>query len=240
MDEMIEALQNVVAAEPETEVQPDLAQPDGDPIETRLAQEITALWSDNLRLSGNRKTTAKELRLIRTRLGQRLYEMKSLLCRPDLGPASQWRSWLNQQGIPRSTADRLVARHAETLCSGEGRLLSGAPSEQAESSAEKLAKVLWSRFGKALPTDESVIQFISYIVELAGVGHERRAEGLMIFHAVTTAAEELPGSTSANAPVQQPTCEPNAVTEQPNETAATPAEFRLAVEAAEGSDGAAA
>jgi len=104
MNEILEALQGVVLTEPDPEVQPNPAQPDDVAIETQLTQEISVLWSDHLRLSANHKTTAKELRLLRTRLADRLYAIKSHLCRPELGRASQWRGWLRQQGIPRSTA----------------------------------------------------------------------------------------------------------------------------------------
>jgi hypothetical protein len=241
METMIDALQDVVLTEPEVEVQPDPAQPDDAAVETELTQEISTLWSDHVRLSANHKTTAKELRQIRARLAERLHAMKSFLCRPDRGRASQWRSWLRHQGIPRSTADRLVTRHGETFGGHEERLLSGAPSEQAETAAEKLAKSVWHRFGKLLSTDESVIQFIGQIAELAGVGHEQRAEGLVIFVPAAKAAEELHGSASASGPLPQPSDEACAVTEEPkNETAVTPTEIGLAVAAAETGNGVAA
>ena len=166
--------------------------------------------------------------------------MKSLLSRP--GRGGQWRSWLRERGIPRSTADRLVARHAETLdIDNERNVPSGASSGQAETAAEKVARNVWHRFGKLLPTDESVILFIGQIAELAGVGHEQRAEGLVIFMPAAKAAEELPGSAPASGPVQQSSGETPPVMEEPKgDTAVTPTEIGLAVAAAETGNGVAA
>jgi hypothetical protein len=108
MDATVDAIQDVVTAEPDAEVQVGTTQFDDTAIETRLTQEISALWGTHLRLSADRKATAKELRQIRASLAERLSAMKSLLSRP--GRGGQWRGWLRQQSIPRSTADRLVAR----------------------------------------------------------------------------------------------------------------------------------
>ena len=200
MDALVEAIQDVVVAEQETATQPDLAQPVDTIIETQLTEEISALWSDHLRLSADRKATAKDLRQVRAILAERLHAMKSLLSRP--GRGGEWRGWLRQQAIPRSTADRLVSRHAETL--GERNVPSGAISEPGEADAEKLARNVWLRIGKLLSTDEAAIRFINGIAELAGVGHEQRAEGLVIFKPALKAAEKLPGSGVGTDPAPQP------------------------------------
>ena len=222
MHAIVDAIQDIVTAEPETEVPPAAAQPQDAIIETQLTEEISALWSSHIRLSADHKATATELRQIRASLAERLHAVKSLLCRPDLGRASQWRSWLRQQGIPRSTADRLVTRHAETLCAHDESVLSEAPSEQAEAAAEKLARNVWQRFGKLLTTDESIINFISRIAEISGVHHEWREEGLIIFKPAPKAADGLPGPASATDPAPQSSNEVPGITDEPGEeTAAT-------------------
>ena len=196
MDTLLEAIQDVVIAEPETESQPDPTQPVDTVIETQLTNQISSLWTEHTRLSADRRMTAVELRQIRASLAERLYDMKTLLSRP--GRGGQWRGWLRERAIPRSTADRLVSRHAETLGSGnEGNVPSGATSEEVEANAEKLARNVWSRFGKVLTTEDSVIDFIVRIAEFAGVAHEKRAEGLLIFKPAPTAAEELPATAPA-------------------------------------------
>jgi hypothetical protein len=219
MDAMVDAIQDVVTAEPEA--QHCTTQPDDGTIESQLTEEISALWGAHVGLSANHKTTAKELRQIRASLAERLHAMKSLLSCP--GRLGQWRGWLRQQGIPRSTADRLVSRHAETLVGENGNVPTGAISEPGEANAEKLAKNVWLRIGKLLTTDESVIQFIGCIVTASGVAHEQREEGLVIFNLVGKPADDLPGSVSVAQPVPQPPDEAPAITKEPgDETAAAP------------------
>lgn len=228
MGTMVETIENAIIPEPEAEAQPGTSQPDDSNIENQLTEEISTLWSDHVRLSADRRATAKELRQIRASLAERLAAMKSLLSRP--GRGGQWRSWLRERGIPRSTADRLVARHAETLCADNENVPSGAISGPAKPAAEKLAGTVWPSLRKVLTTGESVVEFIGCIAEISGVSHEWRQEGLMIFHAVPKAADGLPGSASAADPASQPSDEAGASREEPAaETAmATPASEDLA------------
>jgi len=232
MDTLVEAIQDVVIAEPETEAQPDPTEPDDGAVETQLTNQISSLWTEHNRLSADRKTTAVELRQIRASLAERLHEMKSLLSRP--GRGGLWRSWLKERGINRSTADRLVARHAETLCNHEEDAPNRAIAESAAMTAENLARVVWSRFRKVLATDESVIQFIDRIAELAGFGHEQRAEGLLIFKQALTAAEELPAPAPAIDPAPQPSEEVSAITEEPAPAPAQDGQAAAAVDASNG------
>jgi hypothetical protein len=215
MGTMVEIVENALIPEPDAEVQPGTLQPDDGAIENQLTKEISTLWSSHVRLSADRKATAKELRLIRGSLAERLHAMKSLLSRP--GRLGQWRRWLRQQGIPRSTADRLASRHAETLVGENGNVPTGAISEPGEANAEKLAKNVWLRFGKLLTTHESILRFIGCIVTASGVAHEQREEGLVIFNPVPKAADESPGSVSVAQPVPQPSDEAPAITEEPGE-----------------------
>jgi len=230
MDALVEAIQDVVIAEPETEVQPDQTQPDESAVEMQLTEEINTLWSDHVRLSANRRVTGKELRQIRASLAERLHEMKSLLSRP--GRGGEWRGWLRERGIPRSSADRLCARHGETLGIENGIAPCEAISNSQDEGAEKLAKSVWQRFRKTLATGEVVIDFIDRIAELAGVGHEQRAEGLLIFKPAPRAAEELPATAPTVDPAPQPSDEVTAIAEEPrDETAAAFTEVGLAVAA---------
>jgi len=221
MDAAIEAIQNVVSSEPELGEQQGTAQPDDGAIETRLTEEISSLWSEHTRLSADRKVTSKELRLLRARLAQTLHQMKALLARP--GRGGEWRGWLRQQGIPRSSADRLVARYAETLGTNKGEELhNGAIPESPEDSAEKLATAVWSSsLKKVLVTGESVFQFLASIAQISGIPHERRQEGLMIFNHVPKAADEATASAPAADPAPQPPQGGNAV--QAETSAAEPA-----------------
>ena len=243
MDEVLDGLQEVVAANPDAVEQPATAQPDDGAIETRLAREISELWSSHVRLSGDRKATSTELRQVRARLAERLHAMKSLLSRP--GRGGQWRSWLRERRIPRSTADRLAARHAETLGSQDGNRPTEAISDPTLT-AEKLATSVWLSLRKKLPTCESVVQFIGCLVTAAGVAHEWRTEGLMILNPTPRPADAVTGTgVSAEAacpaplppegdgnPVDSPAADPapqlldevSAATQEPSGVTPTPPE----------------
>jgi len=234
MGTMLETIQNVVIPElePQAAPQPDTTQPDDSTIESQLTREISDLWADNVRLSANRKTTAKEFRQIRARLAEKLATIKTLLSRP--GRSGEWRGWLRERGIPRSTADRLVSRHAETLTGDNGNVPTEAISNSPEDSAEKLAETVWQRFGKTLATDESVIRFIGCVAEISGVQHEWRTDGLLILNAVRKAEGELPVSASATDPAPQLSDEVSATKD---ETAATPTETGQAAALADAGSG---
>ena len=216
MGTIVEIVENALIPEPEAEAQSGTVQPDDGAIENQLTEEINTLWSSHVRLSTSRKATSKEMRQIRASLAERLYAMKSLLSCP--GRGGQWRSWLRERGIPRSTADRLAARQAETLDGdNEENVLTGAISEPAKPTAEKLAETVWPSLKKVLTTGESVVEFIGCIAEISGVGHEQREEGLVIFNLVGKPADDLPGSVSVAQPVPQPSDEAPAITEEPGE-----------------------
>ena len=57
MDALVEATQDVVIAEPETEAQPDLTQPDDGAIESELTLQISTLWIEHTRLNSDRRGT---------------------------------------------------------------------------------------------------------------------------------------------------------------------------------------
>src|ERR1017187_5554134 len=145
--------------------------------EQRLADEIGQLWEVHAEAKTTVTKTKGELKAIRELLSERLYELKQLLARP--GRCGQWSSWLKERKISRATADRLVQRYGANLPGYESP--QEAISNPSKDTAEKVAKDVWSRFGKVLTTEDSVIDFIVRIAEFAGVAHEKRAEGLLIF-----------------------------------------------------------
>ncbi len=162
MDALFEATQDVVIAEQETATQPDPVQPDDGAVETQLTNQINTLWSDHLRLSADRRTTAVELRQIRAILAERLYEMKAGCASPDV--EVKWCSWLKERGHqPEHCRSPLRPPWRDVLGMENGVAPSEAISEPAEDSADKLAKSVWQRFGKLLTNDDAVIQFIGSI-----------------------------------------------------------------------------
>jgi hypothetical protein len=170
--------ETVIIPEPQNVAGTDTALAEDSAAEKVLSEEIASLWSDHVRLSANHKTTAKELRQIRARLAERLHAMKSLLSRP--GRAGQWRSWLRQQHIPRSTADRLVARHAETLRIENGNVLTGAIKPM-EDTIEELVKSLLPRLRRKLADNQSVFRFIAAIGRAFGLDSDIEEAYVWVF-----------------------------------------------------------
>jgi hypothetical protein len=176
---MAETVENNIIQEPEAEAQLGTTQPDDDAVETQLEKEISNLWSNHARLSADRKTTAVELRKIRATLAERLYSMKSLLSRP--GRSGQWRSWLKERHIPRSTADRLVTRHAETLDADSENVLSEATiSEPTTAEVMKFVNVMWPRICKVLTTRDAVLTFLWAIASEACMNYEWQGKALVV------------------------------------------------------------
>lgn len=106
MSTLIEASDGIVPAEPENDTNSETGQPGESIGEAQLTQEIATLWSEHVRLSADRKLMSKDLRQIKEKLAERLFEMKALLSKP--GRGGQLRGWLKGQKIPCSAADRLV------------------------------------------------------------------------------------------------------------------------------------
>ena len=81
--------------------------------ERKLTTDINDLWSVHVQAQNTVATTKDKLKVIRQRLGERLHEMKLLLARP--GRNGQWSSFLQEHGIPRTRADRLIAGHLRSV-----------------------------------------------------------------------------------------------------------------------------
>ena len=204
METMIDALYDVVLTEPEAEVQPDPVRSDDIAVEAELTQEISALWSDHVRLSANHKTTAKELRQIRAKLAERLYAIKQLLCR--VGRGGQWRGWLKERHIPRSSADRFCERHAETLGIKNEIAPSGAING-GEDTVEQLVQTLLPRLRPKLADAQAVFKFIAAVGEAFGLRSETTEDCIMVSqpkeqNEPTAAATGAPEAASAE--VQSP------------------------------------
>ncbi len=196
MGTMVETIENAIIPEPGAEAPPGTSESDATAIETQLTQEISTLWSDHVRLSTSRMATAKELRQIRAALAERLHAMKSLLCQP--GRGGQWRSWLKERGIPRSSADRLCDRHAETLGSHDEVAPTGAISEPSEADVERWFRSLWPGLRKKLSTPWLAYEFLFWIVGSFDLPHEEKDNGLWV-------ADPRVKSSSAAPPAQVPT-----------------------------------
>lgn len=145
-------------------------------VENRLTEEVNMLWTEHIRAAGAKRATTSELRQLRARLAERLFEMKALLCRP--GRGGEWRGWLSTVGIPRSTGDRLVERHAEILGVGTGNVLTEAATPEEE--VAKLIKALVPRLRRVLTSPQLAHQYVVGLIGEFGLEHETTESGILL------------------------------------------------------------
>jgi hypothetical protein len=121
--------------------------------------EVGTLWLVHSQAQTSLRKTRDELRLTRTNLSHRLFELKSVLSRPGRGGA--WSSFLQAQSIPRSTADRLVRGHEKTTMADQKNCAIEQIQEPIDVVVRRYVRALWPRLSKILTTRESVQVFIA-------------------------------------------------------------------------------
>lgn len=149
-------------------------------LESHLTEEVNILWTQHVRVAGTKKSTVTELRLIRQKLAERLFAMKNILCIP--GRSGRWTSWLSEVKIPRSTADRLVERHAEMSGASMVNVPTGPSSPEEE--VEKLLKSL-PRLRRVLTTPEMAYLYVIGVIKEFGLNCEDTEWGIMLAHCGT-------------------------------------------------------
>ena len=144
-------------------------------IESQLTDEISNLWTEHVRVAGTKKTTTAELRRLRATLAEKLYEVKGLLCLP--GRSGLWLGWLKEVGVPRSTADRLVTRHAETL-----GITENVPSEaiNPQVGVEKLIKATVPRLRRVLTSPQMAYQYVLGVIKGLDLPCETKDGGILL------------------------------------------------------------
>jgi len=178
-------MEGIVVEETGPEAFATATSPESD-TEQKLADEIRQLWAVHTDAQATVKKTKAEIKAIRQRLSERLFEMKQLLARP--GRNGEWSPWLKQQKINRATADRLVRRFEANLPGDESP--HEAISEPTKADMVKLLKSVWPPIKRALTTPESVLVFLGGVAKASGLRHEWRKDGLMLFRPDAVAAAE--------------------------------------------------
>jgi hypothetical protein len=102
-------------------------------------------------------------------LGELLYRRKQMLCR--LGRNGQWSLWLRQQGMSRSTADRLVTQYAESYGLTD-ELRHREITEPLEGNVCLAASRASKRLKNMLKTPRSRMTFIKVLADVFGLGIE--------------------------------------------------------------------
>jgi hypothetical protein len=130
--------------------------------EQNLDESIDSLWTAHLRAKNAARATKAELSDIRAKLGAQLSEMKEMLSKP--GRGGQWSSWLQEKGIPRATADRLVKGHERSLNPDANRP-NEATSEPTEEEVMRCFNSLWPKLRRTLRTRQSLLLFVEMLTD---------------------------------------------------------------------------
>ena len=125
-----------------------------------LGEAITNLWVAHANAKITARATKDELRVLRAKLGEQLSEMKQILAKP--GRGGQWSSFLMERGIPRATADRLVARHQRSLNPDENCVTEDV-SEPTDEEVQKLFTSVWPKLRRTLRSQQSVLLFVDLL-----------------------------------------------------------------------------
>lgn len=144
-----------------------------DQAEMQLVDEVGNLWQVHSQAQTSLRKTRDELRLTRTDLSHRLFELKSVLSRPGRGGA--WSSFLQAKKIPRSTADRLVRNHEKTVTADPVSCTTEHIKEPTVVVVRRYFHALWPKLSKVVKTHEAVEVFVAELRSKAETSFERQA-----------------------------------------------------------------
>jgi hypothetical protein len=168
--------------------------------EQRLADEIRQLWAVHVEAKTTVKKTKTELKAIRERLSERLFEMKQLLVKP--GRSGGWSSFLRSEGIAKATGDRLVRGHEKTI-NPEPNMVSEQVSEPTPVDAQRLFESVLPRLKGKLTTPRLAFDFLLWFVGSSHLAHEWQEKGLLVLKPSVETANEPSGGAPVPAPAGQ-------------------------------------
>src|ERR1035437_2592333 len=145
--------------------------------DTFLAGEIVNQWADRESFCRNMCFQQAEVLKRDAVLGELLYQMKHKLCR--LGRGGGWSTWLKQQKIPRSTADRLVLEDAE-FYGLTGGLLHRDIAEPLDGNVCQAAHRTADRLDNMLKSSRSRMNFVKVLADLFGLKVDWEGEGVRL------------------------------------------------------------
>jgi hypothetical protein len=148
-------MQTTLAPIENTELTPAVSEP----TEAQLIAEIREAWTAHVSTQQSIYRTSGELGRIRRSLAEKLFSLKTALCRP--GRSGAWSSFLREQAIPRATADRLVFAHREKLEPVGNSCLTEQTKEPTEAAILRYLNGVWPKLSRVLKNRESVEIFIT-------------------------------------------------------------------------------
>lgn len=134
-----------------------------------VAGEIMNRWFHREQSRRLKNTHESEMLKFDAELAELFFRMKQKLSR--LGRNGQWNRWLRQQGISRSTADRLVAQYAESYGLSD-ELRHREVIEPLQGNVCLAASRTSKRLEKTLRSPKSRMTFVRCLADLLGIDVE--------------------------------------------------------------------
>jgi hypothetical protein len=149
------------------------------PDEQLVANQVQKLWDQHEAGKVKHKKSQASLKQIRIELAERLCELKAVHCRA--GRSGLFSATLKTLGIPRSTANRLVAVHENAAKTEEGNCPNGTTTgeptcEEAAKKVRQLAVTTWSRLKGHVPTFDLLTEFIEELTNVADASFNKAAD----------------------------------------------------------------
>jgi hypothetical protein len=127
--------------------------------EAALAKEISRLWSSHVLRTHMIRKTRKELTDYRNKLAERLSQYKDLLART--GRDGKWMEFLRDVDIPRTTADRCIAKWKLSQAPKSLNRTTGAICEPSKQTIAEMVKKVKVKVEPVLTSPESIAAFIT-------------------------------------------------------------------------------
>ena len=149
------------------------------PEEVNLGKEVVELCAAHKRKRLAAKRTQGEMTATRDELGKKLHALKILLAHR--GRGGQWTHYLDFAGLPKTTADRYVAKYEASLETVAPNLPSGEIPQPAEDATARFIKQIMPKLRKGLTTQDAVWSLVCELVELPAADAEW-TESAVLFH----------------------------------------------------------
>jgi hypothetical protein len=165
--------------------------------ETALTAEIAELWGAQKDNKASIRQSRAELKALRLALAEKLHAMKQILVRT--GRGGGWASYLREQHLPLTTADRLVAEHEAALAPKEEKVPNGGFTVE---DARKLAQKMLPKLNGVLSTAELAFGFLDEIFwDLEAAEGRETDDGVEVFR---TSHEDAANVENQDAEVASP------------------------------------
>jgi hypothetical protein len=155
--------------------------------EVSLGKEIVELCAAHKRKRLAAKRTRGEMTATRDELSKKLYGLKLFLAHR--GRGGQWTHYLDFAGLPKTTADRYVAKYEASLETAGLNLPTGEIPQPAEDATARVIRQIMPKLRKGLTTQDAVWSLVCELVELPAADAEWTEPGVLFHRPLPVSAD---------------------------------------------------